>query len=186
MALFKSEEGPGMLSKDYLSAWAGNQLETGPYSMAELSGAMGAVEANRELMKDVEAMREGDLGLSEQEREQLASEAQTAAGAQIQAQQAELTRERMGSGGGFGGQYAEMQQQLGGQAAEAGARARADADKMSQQLAEARRAEILGRLERQQDRFAENTKWAYEQWNDAMGGVMDYGIATFEPATPTT
>ncbi len=142
------------------------------------SGLWAPGEAAEILRADVEAMKAGDLGLSEQEREQLASKAQTAAGAQIQAQQAQLARERMAGGGGFGGQYAEMQQQLGAQAGEAGARARAAADEASQRLAEARRAEILGRLERQQDRSREDIQAAREAVADAFTGIFDAVLTT--------
>lgn len=149
------------------------------------SGMWAPGEAAEILRADVEAMKAGDLGLSEQEREQLASKAQTAAGAQIQAQQAQLARERMAGGGGFGGQYAELQQQLGAQAGEAGARARAAADEASQRLAEARRAEILGRLERQQDRAREDIQAAREAIADVFTGVFDAAMTMQGAGAPT-
>jgi len=152
----------------------GQPLQNVGNAASTFTGTWAGPAANQLLRQDVKALQEGELGLSEQEKDTMASKQQTLAGQQIGAQQEEINRQQLGSGGGFAGQYAEMSQALGGQAAQAGAQAYAGADEVSRQLAEGRRAEILGRLERQQDRSRENQQWAIDEAQDFGGMILDY------------
>ena len=158
----------------------GNPL-VGPYSGGEITGTGFGIKANRMLAQDVDAMQAGELGWSDAEKEQYASEAQTAAGMQAQAGQQELARQQLASGTGFGGQYGELMQQMGGTAGGAAAQARAQANELSRQQGEARRAEILGRLERQQDRGRENIQWATDEYEEFIGTIMDVGLSSMGP-----
>ncbi len=87
------------------------------------TGSFAGVEANKLLYQDVQALKEGDLGLSEAEKDQMAQAQQAAAAQQAQAQQEELNRQQMASGGGYSGRYAETARELGAEAGEAGAAA---------------------------------------------------------------
>ena len=114
------------------------------------SGQWAGLEANRLLAADVEAMKQGELGVSQAEKDQASQMQAAGAAMQAQAQQQELARTQM-AGGGYSGQYAEAARGVGDVAAQTEATARAEQDEISRQQAEARRAEILGRLERQQE-----------------------------------
>jgi hypothetical protein len=162
---------------------AGERIATGPYSMTEITGTWAGPASNRMLRQDVDAMQAGELGWSDAEKEQYASEAQTAAGMQAQAGQQELARQQLASGTGFGGQYGELMQQMGGTAGGAAAQAQAQANELSRQQGEARRAEILGRLERQQDRGRENIQWATDEYEEYVGTVMDVGLSSMGPGS---
>ena len=146
-------------------------------------GSWIAPAANRQLREDAMALSEGTLGMTEAQKGSLASKEQALAGAQVAKQQEDINRKALASGGGFAGQYAEATQALGGEAAEAGARAYARADEVSLQLAEARRAEILGRMERQQDRNRENVKWGTEQAFAVVGDVFDMVLGGYGGVT---
>ncbi len=170
----EDQEGPGTGYEEPASMgdMAGAAKEKGEEWWTK-SGMWAPGTAAELLRSDVEALEGGDLGKSEAEIQQHAGKSATQAGALLGAQQTDLNRERLGSGGGFGGQFSEMVQQLGGKAAEAGAQARAKAIEWSEQLAEARRAEILGRLERQQDRSKEDIQAAREAISGAFTGIFD-------------
>ena len=140
------------------------------------TGVWAPPEASALLRDDVEALQNQELGLSGNEKDQFAAKQQELAGQQVGAQQTEINRQQMSSGGGFSGEYSAASQQLGGQAAQAGAQAYGQADEVSRQLAEGRRAEILGRLERQQDRSRENMRWAIDEGQDFAGWAMDYWL----------
>jgi len=129
------------------------------------TGSFAGVETNKLLYQDVQALKEGDLGLSEAEKDQMAQAQQAAAAQQAQAQQEELNRQQMASGGGYSGRYAETARELGAEAGEAGAAARSEADRVSREQAEARRSEILQRLERQQDINIDRRRYMNESHN---------------------
>jgi hypothetical protein len=114
------------------------------------SGQWAGLEANRLLASDVEAMKKGELGMSQAEKDQASQMQAAGAAMQAQTQQQELARNQM-AGGGYSGQYAEAARGVGDVAAQTEATARAEQDEISRQQAEARRAEILGRVERQQE-----------------------------------
>tara|TARA_R110000824_G_scaffold33548_4_gene107409 strand:+ start:109 stop:600 length:492 start_codon:yes stop_codon:yes gene_type:complete len=117
--------------------------------MRDLGQGFG-VENTRLLTADVEALKNQELAPSQTEKDQASQMAESAAAMQGLAQQTELGRNQMG-GGGYTGQYAEASRGIGDVAAQTGATARAEQDELGRQQAEARRAEILGRVERQQE-----------------------------------
>jgi len=113
------------------------------------------------LINDLDAMERGELGLTESQQDQIIDRAGEQQRAMINAQNAISARQAMGKVPGVAsGQQMEMQKQIAGSQAQASAMASAQAAKLSQSLAEAKRQEILARLEGQQDRRRENTMYA--------------------------
>lgn len=170
---------------------SGGSAAFDPYSMtgaARIGGntgkrapgyrAMRAPErAKKALLADIKAMDEGRLGLSEQEKGQLAMGAQQAAAQQAGAQQRELQRQTMAAGQSpFMGQAAQLQRDIGEQSQQAAAQAHLQADELSRQLSEARRQEIRARLDRQQDLSREKSKKAVKAIKD-IGGIIAKAVA---------
>lgn len=127
------------------------------------------------LINDLDAMERGELGLTESEQDQIVDRAGEQQRAMINAQNAISARQAMGKVPGVAsGQQMEMQKQIAGSQAQASAMASAQAAKLSQSLAEAKRQEILARLEGQQDRRRENTMFAVSEVQDSAEALADF------------
>ena len=163
--------GGGNQNPDVLGAVAGSDIGIA-------SGQWAGLEANRLLASDVEAMKQGDLGIGQAENDQATQMKAAAAAMQAQAQQQELARNQM-AGGGYSGQYAEAARGVGDVAAQTEATARAEQDEISRQQAEARRAEILGRVERQQELGTEERRAQQAQHEQRAEQIM--GMLTMLP-----
>jgi len=119
------------------------------------------------LINDLQAMERGELGLTESQQDQIVDRAGEQQRAMINAQNAMSARQAMGGVPGVAsGQQMEMQRQAAGSQAQASALAASESAKLSQSLAEAKRQEILARLEGQQDRRRENTMFAIQTASD--------------------
>lgn len=138
-------------------------------------GAFGGVSArnraNELLLSDLQKMQSGNLGLTNAQKRQMVSNAQTSAGQQIQAQQADLARQAMAAGPAWSGQYAAAQQNLGQQAANAGAQAAVSADQLSAQLAAQQEAYIRSQLDAQKERQRQNAQYVADTSEKAIGDI---------------
>ncbi len=139
----------------------------------------------KQLGEDVRAMREGRLGLSEAEKERMATAQKRDVGQQIGAMQQDIAQEALAAGGGGtpSGQYAKMMQSLAESSEEAGARGRRAAEEASMQLAEARRQETMDRLnqKRMENRsLIESTilKPALKPVGNALAGGIEQGLGS--------
>lgn len=169
-----SEEGTGQPGTGYAETESlGDFVRDNKEEALVKSGLWVPGSVNEMLYNDVEAMNAGKLGDPESVKQGKISAAQTAGGAQLGGMQEEYTRDNMAAGGGFGGQYAETIHQLGGEAGEIGARAAKGADEDSRNIAEARRAEILGRMDVAHGYTRENLGVAKETATEAMGAGME-------------
>tara|TARA_R100001463_G_scaffold35008_3_gene76603 strand:- start:31786 stop:32310 length:525 start_codon:yes stop_codon:yes gene_type:complete len=127
------------------------------------------------LINDLQAMERGELGLTESQQDQIIDRAGEQQRAMINAQNAISARQAMGGVPGVAsGQQMEMQKQIAGSQAQASAMAASEAAKLSQSLAEAKRQEILARLEGQQDRRRENTMFAVSEVGDNLEALADF------------
>lgn len=109
-----------------------------------LSGRRSATQRLQDelLQKEIGAADRGELGLTQSEKDRLIQDETLAAGSRIQAQQADIARQNMASGGGFSGHVAQLQRDLAGQEAQNAASAsryaedtsRAQEDRRYQQL----------------------------------------------------
>lgn len=127
------------------------------------------------LINDLAAMERGELGLTESQQDQIIDRAGEQQRAMINAQNAISARQAMGGIPGVAsGQQMEMQKQTAGSQAQASAMASAQAAKLSQSLAEAKRQEILARLEGQQDRRRENTMFAVSEVGDNLEAIAEF------------
>lgn len=117
------------------------------------------------LIGDLQAMERGDLGLTESEQDQIIDKSAEQQRAMLNAQNAIAARQAMGGVPGVSsGQQMDKQRKDAESLAQTSAFAASNAAQMSKALAEAKRQEILARLEGQQDRRRENTMFAMEQW----------------------
>lgn len=117
-------------------------------NIAQMVPTWGERQDKQLLKRDMNLLRSGNLGLTQAERSQAIQRAMQAAGQQAGQAQMQVARDSLSDQGNRNlGQYAQAQQMIGQQATEAGAQSAAQADTLSQQLAEARRQEILGRLQ---------------------------------------
>lgn len=128
----------------------------GPLGIA-IGGALGGARGflgsestssyNDALRRSTEAMEEGELGFSENQKDRMAATQQRAAGQQIGAMQSDIAQQ--GLQGVGAGQQAKMMSALAESAAEAGAQGRRAAEEQSAMLAESRRRETMDRLNEQ-------------------------------------
>jgi len=102
----------------------------------------------RALRGDIEKMEAGQLGLSAAERQQMVGEATRAASVQQQMQNAAL-QQMVAQNPAMAGKALAAQGQVAESGALAGSQAAQQANLLSTQLAEARRASILDRMNRQ-------------------------------------
>ena len=135
--------------------------------------------ANQLLKQDLGNLKSGTLGMSDAAKRQYAANATQAAGQQIGMQQEALARQAMAQGGAtpFAGQAAQLQMNLGQQAANAGAAASQQADQLSQKMAQQEATRIRGDLHAQQDRQRENF------WNMLQLGA-EGTMGAVNPKTP--
>lgn len=111
-------------------------------------GAIGAVQdkQNKKALKEAQ-------GLSDAERRQAVARAMENAGQQAGQAQTMVARDSLSDKGGRNmGAYKQAQGVIGQQAANAGAQASLQVDQLSQQIGEARRQEILDRMDRDADK----------------------------------
>lgn len=148
----------------------------GAGAQAALAGAGGGWarrKHNKLLKEDLKKMQAGQLGLSQNEQDQIAGQAQMAAAQQGGAAQRSVARDAMASGQSpFVGRAAQLQRDIAGDAAEAGARARVTAAELSRQLAEQRRQEITGRLESEYSRRKQSTAAARDRAGQALASEI--------------
>jgi len=103
--------------------------------------------AKAAIKRDVKRMEAGRLGLSDQEKHQATMAGEAAAAQQAAALQRNVAR--AGMQGGPSGANIAAQRGIAQQAATAGAMSRAATDDLSSRLAEARRQEVLARVDQQ-------------------------------------
>ena len=84
------------------------------------------------LAADTARMQAGQLGMTQSEKDAAIADQTRAAGATIQAQQADIARRAL-SGGAFSGRFGELQRQLAGETAEATAQASRDVQEKSRE-----------------------------------------------------
>lgn len=133
-------------------------------------------EDNRDILQqDVNALKQGKLGLSDGQMTQVRDQAMDSARQGVQAVNAQMAR-----GNQDPSQIAEMRK-MGTQAiGQAGAQGGLEANRISTALAESRRAEILARLGQQVDRSRENAMFAANLGMQAVGmgaNVASGGLA---------
>jgi len=93
----------------------------------------------------------GTPGLSERQKSQMRGQAMQAAGQQAQVQQTGLNRQMMAQGGQMQGAYARQANHAAAEALKTGAQAGYQADKLSEEIAQARDAQIRADMARQSD-----------------------------------
>tara|TARA_R110000751_G_scaffold11129_1_gene39827 strand:- start:109 stop:642 length:534 start_codon:yes stop_codon:yes gene_type:complete len=129
------------------------------------TGAWVNSESNRILEADVRAMQNQDQGWSDTEVDAYANKQGTQRAMQANAGITELNRQGLANDVGSGGLEADLTRDISAEASEGGAQDYADADAMSRQQEEARRAETITRMGAQQD--VSNTRWQNMQENHA-------------------
>lgn len=122
--------------------------------------ASGLSKANRDqrrqLREDVDAMRSGQLGLTEAEKASARGQAVRAAEAATKGTEDELRRQAAAQGFGRGGAQMRAVGDLAAARSDSVAGATADVERTSQELAERRKADILNRLSAQAAQNREN------------------------------
>ena len=124
----------------------------------------------RILKEDIARMQAGQLGLTMAEQESMAGAAAQQAGAGIQGVQQGVAQQALAGSPvqGVSGRAALLQRQLGSEMGQAGALARSEAARLSQEKAMGEKASIEGALERQQERARQNAQF----WADLLRGTM--------------
>lgn len=139
--------------------------------LGALAGAIAGAEKNRKIKKEFRRLQ----GLTNAERRQAVARAMESAGQQAGQAQMQIARDSLSDKGARNaGMYKQAQAAVGKQAAEAGAQAAVQVDTLSQQLAEARRQELLDRLEGDYQKSGELMK--------QLQGSVDKGVATYQQA----
>jgi hypothetical protein len=133
-------------------------------------------EEKKRLKTDLKAMDSGSLGLDQAEKNQAIQNAMSAAGQQAGMAQAQVARDSLTDQGSRQiGQYTQAQGQIGKGVTQAGASAASQADAMSAQLAEARRQEIMGRLQQQKESAKQRQLLATQAAYDVSTDVREIG-----------
>lgn len=161
-------------------------MALGDYERGLFGGMRAPARSKELLLKDLERMEKGQLGLSAGEQRQLREGATQQAGAILQAQQQEAAQAGLAGGplASVSGRGAALQRELGGQMAQAGALASSEAARLSQEKAMAEKASILGRLSEQQDRARQNAQfWA--QWLVGQRGGLEAAAPALSEAGST-
>lgn len=129
--------------------------------------------AKKQLAGDYAAMQDGTLGRStEAERKQAVMAAMTNAGQQAGAAQQQIARDSLADGGARNmGAYTKAQQAVGAQAADAGSQASQQFDAMNKKTMEARRQEVIGRIDKARGVESGEQQLSYEQMTDAQQGA---------------
>lgn len=136
-----------------------------------------AIAYRQQMKKDISAMKQGKLGLSEAEKRTMLAGTQRALQAQTSAAEANLRRSAaaMGGFGRSGAQQAALGQ-MGAAQREKMAEAAGTADEQSQRVAQQRFESIMGRL-------AEKRKEAMDTGTRVAGGAAAYGVDVGAEAT---
>jgi hypothetical protein len=129
-------------------------------------------EAKDQLRREVEQMKSGKLGLSEQEKAQMVGDATTQANASGAQAATAATRTAIAGGGGYEAGLADQLKAQQEASMGAGAQASLAADQASRQQASAKYSEILARLARQQDRARENAQQAAQMTTNVAAGAL--------------
>lgn len=130
-----------------------------PYGPVKRGGMAAPARAKGLLMSDLQKMNEGQLGMSQAEKQQAIGAATQAAGAQTAALQSQMAGQALATGGPanqFAGQAQQANMALNKQAAETAAQAAGDVNKTNAAITEAQRQDINARLGAQQERAREN------------------------------
>lgn len=128
-------------------------------------------EAKALLAADVEAMKQGKLGLTASQIQQQISTAQQAAGAQAQAGQAALARQALGGQGFQQGAFTEAARGIQDEAQTAGVAASAQAHEMSRAIQEREANRIRGALDDQRQRAKEAAMATRDRALGLVGGL---------------
>lgn len=133
-----------------------------------------APKLNRQLLKDkVYKMATGQLGPSEAEKDQARAKISQQAHQQVGAGQREVARAALAGPRAAQGAMAAQQAALSGSAAKATAEANANVEAAAQQQQAAEANLVQQRLERQQERARENTRFAADQVKEHMKQAAD-------------
>lgn len=119
--------------------------------------------AKANLLRDVNRMKNDQLGMSQAEQRQLAENATQQAGAGIEAQNQEIAQQGLAAGGGAGpsARYAALQRSLGGNVAQAQSQAQTEAARISQAKKLSEKQDIDSRIAGQQAaQTQKNQYWA--------------------------
>lgn len=142
------------------------------------------IKQSRELLAaDVNMMRTdpAKLGLSDAEKERMRAEAVQTASAQNQAQASQLAQAALAGQGFQAGQFEQAQQNLGQSAAEAGAKAGAQINELSNRIAERKKADIMSRLDAERERAKENTRFWLDFGIKGVGAIVAAAMGAPSP-----
>lgn len=128
-------------------------------------------EAKDLLAADVEAMKQGKLGLTQSQIQQQISSAQQAAGAQANAAQAALSQAALGGQGFQQGAFTEAAQGIQEEAQKAGTAASAQAHEMSRGIAEREALRIRTALDAQRERARQAAVATGQKAMGVVGGI---------------
>ena len=139
------------------------------------------VRGKQRLIEKLARQDAGLLGMTEGEKRQKVGTAQKEAAQQAATFSKGIQRQALAAGTGFGGMQAGMVRDVAGQTAEAGAKAAADTERLSAQLAEMQAADVDTQLKYQQalNRLA-GKAWAKQ--GVETGGAVALGIANLTEA----
>lgn len=126
------------------------------------------------------------LGMTDEQRQEMISEATQEARTAAQGQMSQLSRDALAGQGFQQGAFLEAQQQAANQTADAAARASADARTLHNQLVEQEKARILGNVRRERELAAENAKFWAQFGLDAGAalGILGKGSGSPTAAAP--
>lgn len=129
-------------------------------------------EAKDLLKADVEAMKQGKLGLTDSEIQRQVAIAQQAAGSQAQAGQTALARQALGGQGFQQGAFTEASRGIQDEAQTAGVAASAQAYEASRAIQEREASRIRGALEDQRERAKEAAMATRDRALGLVGGLL--------------